>query len=113
MNRKYKVISFDMVLQPLQQICYVPPHLNNEADMANPENWKYPNGIQVGFVTSTQANGKYVFCRYWEYDYETKEPIDSLRTRANSEGTSIKNLYLLDTFVPGVVERVWNEVKNA
>ena len=68
------------IFQPGDQIIYIPAHADNDPD--------HPD-CEFGFVTTVGSNN--VFCRYW--DKSNKR----LRTTANSEATSPRDLYLWDS----------------
>lgn len=65
-------------LKPGVQIAYIPAHCMGDLNHRL---------VEFGFVTS--ANGSTAFCRYW-----SKINPHELRTKANSEGTMIWDLYL-------------------
>ena len=59
------------------QILYMPSHAKDENDPV----------CERGFVTSVR--GDIVFCRYW-----VQGSLDVLRTKANSEGTNVRDIVL-------------------
>ena len=63
------------------QIIYIPTHAKGDKNHPDCEN---------GFVTSVQGDS--AFCRYWSKQDSTK-----LRTKANSELTSIRDLVVWET----------------
>lgn len=96
------------------QIICVPPHLDTPEKIADLNNWHYPNGIQQGFVKTHSGNR--IFCRFWAYQDIYKPGLvlpPKLRTLANSEMCSIENLYLFQTFAPGVVSQAMKEIMEA
>lgn len=76
------------------QIIYIPQHAE--------ENIHHPD-CEEGFITSVQ--GRAAFCRYW-----SKFPPFDLRTRANSELTSLSSLVICDTRPQSTVERALKEI---
>jgi len=79
------------------QILYVPDHA--EGDI-------YHKDCEEGFVTSVRKPG-IAFCRYW-----SKTEPRQLRTTANSENTSLRNLKPMETTDPRIVEHLLNEIEK-
>lgn len=86
------------------QVVYVPSHIaknyldeNGELKIEVLHEIRYPNGAQCGFVMrfDLQSQG-HAWVRYWY-------PDGSLRTRANSEMTYLRDLWLHESVKPGVV----------
>lgn len=60
------------------QIIYIPDHAGE--DTSHPD-------CQTGFTTSDIRSDRYIFCRFW-----SKCSPGELRTKANSELTSVENI---------------------
>jgi len=67
------------------QIAYVPDQLKH----TQRKDWLCTSGIEFGFIYSIIENRAAAFCRYWN-PYN----INVLRTLANSEITSRRDLFL-------------------
>jgi len=63
------------------QIAYVPMHASGS--LHHPD-------VERGFVTS--VSGSFAFCRYW-----SKHSPGELRTKANSEGTPLECIVVVDS----------------
>jgi len=94
------------------QIVYIPDHLA-ELNYRKPKNWKYPNGLQPGFVMAVNWKQQVAYCRYWLLDHDDviRVPwMPELRTKANSEATPIANLVkfnsVFDKWVQKMIEWV-------
>lgn len=82
--------NWDFGLKPKDQIAYIPDHAGDDLD--------HPD-VEFGFVTSVRNDT--VFCRYWRRD------LSGLRTKANSEGTPIRNLVRHESVLASQVEEAW------
>ena len=84
------------------QVIYIPTHAGGYA--------RHPD-VEIGFVTSLDDDGDTAFCRYW-----SKSSPAELRTKANSEATS---LFLLERPMPDqlkpqeIVDRLLTEIEKA
>lgn len=78
MKKKYPL------LKQGTQILYVPDHANGDEN--------HPS-VEAGFVTSMKPGSDMVFCRYWIARHRPRQ----LRTKANSEGTYMRNIVVKDT----------------
>ncbi len=79
-----------MILSRGTQIIYIPDHAQGDID--------HPD-CERGFVTSVR--GDVAFCRYW-----SKFDRMELRTKANSEGTPIRNLVAMDTRAQFLIDKL-------
>ena len=85
------------------QILYIPRHLE-KLNVNNPENWYYPDGLQLGFVTHINWERQRILCRYWliqKGEILQCLAIDGhiypeLRTKSNGEWASIELIHKLE-----------------
>jgi hypothetical protein len=72
--------------KPSDQVLYVPDHVKDQIDPDNLAAALDIPDVEAGFVTGPAGEGSY-FCRYWR-----KDNPGELRTTANSEATSGRDL---------------------
>lgn len=98
-------------MKPGDQIAYIPDHvLAQWEEFGNQlEDALVHTSVEFGFVTRDKR-GQTVFCRYWmPFNHlGIRHPIQ-LRTKANSEATSFKNLIRIDTVTSQTVQKALKE----
>jgi hypothetical protein len=77
-------------MEPGTQIAYVPTHARDDLD--------HPD-VEFGFVVSVIAHKGFAFCRYWR-----KGEPGVLRTVANSEGTPLDRIHVIDSVDQKIVD---------
>ena len=77
------------------QIIYLPDHAKDE---------DHPDA-EPGFIFNKTQNPEVFFCRYWN-----KHRQWELRTKANSEATNIRNIFVKDTKPQKVVDKMIEKI---
>jgi len=76
------------------QIVYIPQHAEGDRNHKD---------VEEGFVTSVRGNS--AFCRYW-----SKYDRYQLRTKANSESTSIRDLVIEATRTQDIIDEMLEDI---
>lgn len=87
------------------QVIYIPDHLKH-LDPTDSNNY-HAYGLSPGFITSGPRDGMY-YVRYWNTCYASPSNWE-LRTKANSEETSFRNLVVMDTVPQEMVTKALKE----
>lgn len=82
-----------------KQVAYIPDWAYTD----QPEDVLNHDSVQFGFVTGLNNNSASVFIRYWN------KQRDDLRTKANSEGTPIHNVYIFSAVSQTMVSKAIKE----